>query len=432
MPYHSILKLPNPPPQRARALVFADPRSLALLQRLRQIAPSSAAVLVTGETGTGKEIVARELHAASLRRDRPFVAVNCGALTPSLVESELFGHDRGAFTGAAGAQPGWFEAADGGTLFLDEIGELPLNLQVKLLRVLQERQVVRLGSRRPLPFDVRLIAATNVDLEAAVAAGRFRADLFYRLNVARLDLPPLRERRGDILPAVAHFLEVHRDRDRAPPLLTDEAAARLQGYDWPGNLRQVENIVQQALLLTGGDRLDVADLQLPALPRPASIAPGERDPGDRAPGSRGGAADFGGAGAVAATCSPAIGDGNTGAFAACLAAEEAGHGAAGSVAPGRAAAAASPANGDDGDSLDRVLLRLLESGLPDLHRRIEERLFRTAYRYAERNQLQTARLLGISRNIVRARLLELGEISSATRRPPPPSPDPPSTDRQAP
>src|SRR6188768_3801446 len=182
---------------RAKALVFEDPKSRAALERLHQIAPSDATVLVTGETGTGKEIVARHVHDLSLRRESAFVPVNCGALTESLVESELFGHERGAFTGAIASKPGWFEAASGGTLFLDEVGDLPLSIQVKLLRVLQEGEVVRVGARQPVRVDVRLIAATNVLLEEAVAAGHFREDLFYRLNVASLVLPPLRERLGD-------------------------------------------------------------------------------------------------------------------------------------------------------------------------------------------------------------------------------------------
>jgi sigma-54-specific transcriptional regulator len=166
---------------RAKALVFHDPRSQALLQRIRQLAPSDATVLIVGETGTGKEIVARHVHQLSARAPQPFVAVNCGAFSETLVESELFGHERGAFTGATASKPGWFEAAQGGTLFLDEIGDLPPAVQVKLLRVLQEREVVRLGSRQPVPIDVRLLAATNVDLQQAVLAGRFREDLYYRL-----------------------------------------------------------------------------------------------------------------------------------------------------------------------------------------------------------------------------------------------------------
>ena len=194
---------------RAKALVFEDGKSRALLGRIQQVAPSNATVLIAGETGTGKEIVARHIHDLSNRSNRPFVAVNCGAFSESLIESDLFGHEKGAFTGAASGKAGWFEAADGGTLFLDEIGDLPLGAQVKLLRVLQEQEVVRLGSRTPIPVDVRLIAATNVRLEEAVAAGHFREDLFYRLAVAKVAVAPLRERPGDILPLARYFLNVY-------------------------------------------------------------------------------------------------------------------------------------------------------------------------------------------------------------------------------
>jgi alkylation response protein AidB-like acyl-CoA dehydrogenase len=197
-----VLTLPNADglslSVRAKALVFEDPLSCALLERIRQIAPSDATALVVGETGTGKEIVARHLHELSARRSRPFVAVNCGALSETLVESELFGHERGAFTGAVASKRGWFESDEGGTLFLDEIGDLPASTQVKLLRVLQEREVVRVGARVPIPIDVRLVAATNVELEKAVHAGKFREDLYYRLNVAVLSLPALRDRPGDV------------------------------------------------------------------------------------------------------------------------------------------------------------------------------------------------------------------------------------------
>ena len=180
--------------------LFADPRSRALGAEIARVAPSDANVLVTGETGTGKEVVARHVHRLSTRRAKPFVAVNCAALSDTLIESELFGHERGAFTGAVASNRGWFEAADGGTLFLDEIGELSPALQAKLLRVIQEREVVRIGARQPRPLDVRLITATNVDLQGAVREGRFREDLFYRIKVASLHIPPLRDRPGDILP----------------------------------------------------------------------------------------------------------------------------------------------------------------------------------------------------------------------------------------
>ncbi|HET6317346.1 MAG TPA: sigma-54 factor interaction domain-containing protein, partial [Chloroflexota bacterium] len=189
---------------RAKALVFEDPGSEALLAQVERVAPTEATVLIIGETGTGKELLARRVHVGSGRRG-PFVAVNCGAFSESLIDAELFGHEAGAFTGAAHARAGWFESANGGTLFLDEIGDVPLPLQVKLLRVLQERQVVRLGSRKPIPLDVRLVAATNVDLRDAVQAGHFRADLYYRLSVVTLELRPLCERPGDILPLARHF-----------------------------------------------------------------------------------------------------------------------------------------------------------------------------------------------------------------------------------
>jgi sigma-54-specific transcriptional regulator len=233
-----LITLPNPEALalsiRAKALVFNDPQSQQLLEHIEQVAVTEATVLLIGETGTGKELVARHIHTAS-QRSGPFVAVNCGAFSETLVDAELFGHEAGAFTGASQARAGWFEAAQGGTLFLDEIGDMPMPLQVKLLRVLQERQVVRLGARHPIAVDVRLVAATNVDLAKAVQAGRFRADLFYRLHVATLPLPPLRERPGDILPLAEHFAETY-GRKLGLPTVQFAAAAEdsLLAYAWPG------------------------------------------------------------------------------------------------------------------------------------------------------------------------------------------------------
>ena len=266
-----LLTLPHPESLsiRAKALVFSDPRSERLLAHVEQVAASDATVLLIGETGTGKELVARHIHAGS-GRDGPFVAVNCGAFAETLVDAELFGHEVGAFTGASQARAGWFEAADGGTLFLDEIGDMPMPLQVKLLRVLQERQVVRLGARQPIPVDVRLVAATNVDLAKAVQAGRFRADLFYRLHVASIALPPLRERPGDILPLALHFAETYRRRLGLPTVALSPAAERvLLAYDWPGNIRELENIVHYALIVCRDGRVEREDLRLPHAAPPA-------------------------------------------------------------------------------------------------------------------------------------------------------------------
>lgn len=247
---------------RAKALVFNDPLSANLLEHVERIARSSANALIIGETGTGKELVARHIHACS-GREGPFVAVNCGAFSEQLVEAELFGHEAGAYTGAQQARAGWFETAKGGTLFLDEIGDLPLAMQVKLLRVLQERHVIRLGSRTAIPVDVRLVAATNVDLEEAVLAGNFRADLFYRLNVASIELPPLRERRGDILPLAEYFAERFRRKLGLNSLeLSEEAVQALVEYDWPGNIRELENIIHFALIVCRNGRVLREDLKL--------------------------------------------------------------------------------------------------------------------------------------------------------------------------
>ncbi|MBB3103284.1 sigma-54 interaction domain-containing protein [Azomonas macrocytogenes] len=247
---------------RAKALLFADERSQQLLAQTERVADSSVAVLIQGETGTGKELLARHIHKCSGRKG-PFIAVNGAAITESLAESEFFGHEAGAFTGAIGRREGWFEAAHGGTLFLDEIGDLPLILQVKLLRVLQEREVVRVGGRKPIPIDVRLISATHVDLQAAIASGRFREDLFYRLNIVTLRIPPLRERPGDILPLARHFLgQFAREHTRKEPWLSMEAMQCLLAHDWPGNIRELENTLLSAALQSEGPLIETWHLQL--------------------------------------------------------------------------------------------------------------------------------------------------------------------------
>ena len=248
---------------RATAMVFADPASASIKADLKRLAPSDVSLVIVGETGTGKEVAARYIHDHSERKNGPFLAVNCGAFVESLVEAELFGYEKGAFTGALKTQAGWFEAANGGTLLLDEIGDLPLPLQVKLLRVLQEREVVRVGGRTPVPVDVRVIAATNIDLAAAVSGGRFRQDLYFRLNVASITIPPLRDRPDDLRELTAHFLALHRSKLKRPELaLTEDAHTALASHAWPGNIRELENVIHNAVLLAPGPVIDASDLRL--------------------------------------------------------------------------------------------------------------------------------------------------------------------------
>ena len=232
-----------------------------LFDRIARVARTDASILLRGESGTGKELVARAAHRNSTRTERPFIAVNCAALTESLLESELFGHEKGAFTGAIGLKKGKLEVADGGTLFLDEIGELPLPLQAKLLRALQEREFDRVGGTRPVRVDFRLIAATNRDLEAAVKAGQFRQDLFYRINVVSLHLPALRERKDDVPVLAEYFVRKHAPRcGRRVRGVAPDAMARLAKHDWPGNVRELENIIEQALALGADDWIVAGDL----------------------------------------------------------------------------------------------------------------------------------------------------------------------------
>jgi len=232
-----------------------------VLSKVARVASSTVPVLVTGESGTGKELIARAIHAAGPRREGPFVAVNGAALSPTLLETELFGHERGAFTGADRARIGRFEAAAGGTLFLDEIGDLPAEAQVKLLRVLQERTIERVGSHKPIAVDVRFIAATHRDLMAELAAGRFREDLYYRLAVVTIDIPPLRRRRADVLALVDHFLAKHAgEAGGERRTFSREALDLLVRYDFPGNVRELENIVQRCMVLARGDPIGIDDL----------------------------------------------------------------------------------------------------------------------------------------------------------------------------
>ncbi|HET7824908.1 MAG TPA: sigma 54-interacting transcriptional regulator, partial [Anaeromyxobacter sp.] len=231
----------------------------ALLRTVDQVAATDATVLLAGETGTGKELVARRIHARSARRDRALIKLNCGAIAPGLVESELFGHERGAFTGALHRRVGRFELADGGTLFLDEIGELPPEVQVKLLRVLQDGELERVGGGETLRTDARIVAATNRDLEADVAAGKFRADLFYRLSVVPLRVPPLRERLDDLPLLAAHFAaRLERKLGKAFQPLAPASLEKLRGYGWPGNVRELANLVERACVLSRDGVLDLA------------------------------------------------------------------------------------------------------------------------------------------------------------------------------
>lgn len=225
-----------------------------------KVAATSANVLIQGESGTGKELVARSIHSGSGRSDKPFLAVNCGALPESLLESELFGHTKGSFTGASTDKKGLFRSVEGGTLFLDEVAEMPPSLQVKLLRALQEHEVTPVGASIPISFDARIIAATNRDLAAEVAGGRFREDLFYRLNVIEIDIPPLRERRDDIPILVKHFVTASaRSQHSAEKSVTKEALAALTNYRWPGNVRELEHVIERSVILSG-DEIDVESL----------------------------------------------------------------------------------------------------------------------------------------------------------------------------
>ena len=236
---------------------------LDIFQVIRKVAPAAATVLIEGPSGTGKELVASALHFNSPRKDKPFVAVNCAALAESLLESELFGHEKGAFTGAVSMKKGRFEIADGGTLFLDEIGELSPGLQVKLLRVLQERVIERVGGVKPIAVDIRLIAATNKSLKAEVAEGNFREDLFYRLNVVPITLPPLRERLEDIRPLVGHFIAKYgNERGTAAPVsgIDREVERLFYEYDWPGNVRELENVIERAVVMSPEEIIRVSDL----------------------------------------------------------------------------------------------------------------------------------------------------------------------------
>lgn len=364
---------------RAKALLFHDPRSSELLEQVERIARSDATALIIGETGTGKELIARHIHTQSGRKG-PFIAVNCGAFSETLIDAELFGHETGAFTGATSARSGWFEAANGGTLFLDEVGDLSLALQVKLLRVLQERQVVRLGSRKPITLDVRLVAATNVDLQKAVAADRFRSDLYYRLSVATVNLPPLCERPGDILPLARHFIGLYSERLKLGAVqLSPTAEAALLAYEWPGNIRELENVIHYGLIVSRDGWIHADDLRLVgALHRNRQLdTHGAQSPLGTAP--------------VAST--PIV------------------HSlppAASSIAP-----AIKP---EPIDQIEGLINEMIESGEPFLLDTIEQTLIRTAFSWCQQNQVQTAKVLGISRNILRTYLKRHGLIGNDSNR----------------
>ena len=271
---------PRPDAAEFEGIVGSGQTLRGVLDQIRTVAPTDATVLIEGETGTGKELIAHSLHTNSSRRNRAFVKLNCAAIPLGLLESELFGHERGAFTGAVAQKLGRFEAANGGTLFLDEIGDIPLELQAKLLRVLQEQEFERLGSTRTLRVDVRVVAATNQDLAVLVAEKQFRMDLYYRLNVFPISVPPLRRRLEDIPMLVAHFVKKYAQRmSKKVSMISRNAMDRLAHYAWPGNIRELQNLIERAVILTTGEVLELPPLpsHSPIRPEPITLADAERD-----------------------------------------------------------------------------------------------------------------------------------------------------------
>ena len=268
-----MLKADAPIPYAADSFIASSPSMKKVCETIQKVGPTPATVLINGESGTGKEVIARTIHKASTRANGPWVAVNCAALPENLLESEMFGHVKGAFTGAFADKEGLFEAANGGTLFLDEISSMPLVLQGKLLRVLQEHEIRRVGGTKAIPVDVRVIAASNADLEKSVAAGTFRGDLYYRFAVITIDIPPLRSRPEDILPLALHFIRTETPEGEPIPNITPEAARVLTSYEWPGNVRELENAIRHALtFLSEGDI--TVDLLPPKIQKqaPTSVA----------------------------------------------------------------------------------------------------------------------------------------------------------------
>jgi DNA-binding NtrC family response regulator len=258
---------------QSREIVARSDKTLEILSFVEQIAPARTTILITGESGTGKELIARAIHNHSSRADKPFVTVNSANLPAELLESELFGHVRGAFTGALAAKRGYFEVADGGSIFLDEIGTISVETQSKLLRVIQERDFTPLGETTPRQVDVRIIAATNIDLRQAVEEGTFREDLFYRLNVISIDLPPLRERSEDILPLAQHFIRKYNAENgrHISDHISPEIISLLEAYNWPGNIRELENVMERAVIIARSDQLQREDLREEVL-RPKAVA----------------------------------------------------------------------------------------------------------------------------------------------------------------
>jgi nitrogen regulation protein NR(I) len=278
-------------------LIGQSPPMVEVYSVIDKVADTPSTVLVTGESGTGKELIARALHEHSSRKEKPFIRVNCAAIPRDLIESELFGYEKGAFTGAVTSKPGRFELAHGGTLFLDEIGEIPVNMQVKLLRAIQEQEFERVGGIKTIRVDVRLVAATNRDLAEEIKEGRFREDLYYRLNVVQVRLPPLRERRGDIPLLVEHFIRRFRERLSKKHVvgLTDAALDVFLGHPWPGNIRELENVIERCTLFCDGERIDVTDLppdlRMAAAPGAPSSSPPPRPKAEPAPAATGDADD---------------------------------------------------------------------------------------------------------------------------------------------
>ncbi|SMB30591.1 Acetoacetate metabolism regulatory protein AtoC [Sterolibacterium denitrificans] len=287
-------------------LIAEDPQTRAVLLLAARVAKSEATVLLTGESGVGKEVFARYIHDRSARSQGPFVAINCAAIPDSLLEATLFGHEKGAFTGAQSAQAGKFEQANGGTLLLDEISEMPLPLQAKLLRVLQEREVERVGGKKPVPLDIRVLATSNRDMAAEVKQGGFREDLYYRLNVFPLEIPALRDRPADIVPLARYFIGLHGAPSGRTASLAASAEAKLAGHDWPGNVRELENVIQRALILAPGNSIEAEHLlfgsaagaggmgtsapavaaSAPVMPRPAAAPSSSATGAPAAAGSR--------------------------------------------------------------------------------------------------------------------------------------------------